>query len=199
MKLTISSLLLSSLIAVPSVAMAGWDIDPTHSSASFAVQHMMFSKVRGTFTGITGKIELDDKRPTKTKINVAIDAGTVDTRDAKRDGHLKAGDFFNVQKHPKMTFQSTKITKAGRGYKVRGNLTIRGVTKPVVLDAQISKPRKSPFGPMMVVGVRATTKINRKDFGMVWNKALDGGGVIVGNDVEIEINLELIKKTGSSS
>ena len=193
MKRITLSALTATMLALPSVAAAGdWTLDAAHSQASFSVRHMMISNVRGDFTGISGTVDFDEKKATNTKIDVAIDVATLDTRDAKRDGHLKSPDFFDVAKHPKMTFKSKKIRKSGKNYKVAGDLTIHGVTKPVTLLTTISKPTKSPWG-QTVVGVQATTTINRKDFGLTWNKALETGGVVVGEKVEITIDAELVK------
>lgn len=173
---------------------ANWDIDQAHSIATFSVRHMMVSNVRGAFGGIKGTVEFDEKNPAKSKVDISIDVSTIDTRDAKRDRHLKSAAFFDTAKHPKMTFKSKRITKNGKGWKVVGDLTIRGVKKEVTLDAEVSKAMKSLSGKT-VVGVHATIKINRQDFGVSWNKTLDAGGILVSNEVKITIDLELVKNT----
>jgi polyisoprenoid-binding protein YceI len=161
---------------------------------------MMISHVRGQFSNVTGTLELNDKDVSKSSVEVEIDASTVYTRNEKRDGHLKSPDFFDVGKYPKMTFVSTKVKKAGKGkLAVTGNLTIRGVTKPVTLAVEGPTPEmKSPWGSV-VRGFTATTTINRKAFGLTWNKALETGGVVVGDEVEITIDLEVIKQDGKKS
>ncbi len=185
-------LMLSSPLALASE----WTIDASHSSAQFTVRHMMVTSVRGHFDKVSGVVALDDKDPTKSTVEVSIDPSTINTREAKRDGHLKSPDFFDVAKHPSITFKSTKIDKAGKGkFKVTGDLTMRGVSKPVVLMVEgPSPPQKSPFGHT-VRGVSATGKLNRKDWGLTWNKALEAGGVVVGDEVQIQIDAELIGKS----
>lgn len=183
-------------LAVAGTARAGeWEIDPTHSTAGFTVRHMMVSNVRGEFQKITGKVNVDEKDPTKSTVEVQIDPATINTRDAKRDAHLKSPDFFDVAKYPTITFKSTKIEKAGKGkFKVTGDLTLHGVTKPVTLAVDgPSAPAKNPWG-QMVRGVSATGKLNRKDFGLGWNKALETGGVLVGEEVTLQIDGELNAK-----
>ncbi|MCB9709061.1 MAG: YceI family protein [Myxococcales bacterium] len=178
---------------IPVVALAeAWKIDPDHSSAGFAVRHLMVTTVRGTIQGIKGKVDLDEKKPTASMVDVTLDTATLSTQNKKRDEHLKGPDFLDVKKYPTIRFVSTKITKAGKDWKVTGDLTIRGVTKPVTLKAQVTEAVASPFGTT-VRGVEATTTIKRSAFGMTWNKSLDKGGVLVGDDVEIQINLELQK------
>ena len=172
-----------------------WSIDPTHTTAEFSVRHMMVTELKGQFGKVTGTLDLDDKDPTRSKVDVTVDAATIDTHEAKRDAHLKSPDFFDVAKHPTLTFKSTKIAKAGKtGFKVTGDLTMRGVTKPVVLDVEgPSAAVKSPMG-QMIRGVRVTGKISRKDWGLNWNKALEAGGFLVGDDVKIEVDAELSEK-----
>ncbi|MCC6812042.1 MAG: polyisoprenoid-binding protein [Deltaproteobacteria bacterium] len=186
---------LSILLFTPTVFAATWDIDTTHTNAQFAVKHMMVSTVRGEFQNITGTVDLDEKDLTKSKIDVSIDATTINTRVQKRDDHLRSADFFDVANHPKLTFKSTKIVKGKDGKLLAtGDLTIRGVTKPVTLTVtSLSEPMKNPWG-MTVRGVSATGKINRKDFGLTWNKALEAGGVLVGDDVDLTIDAELVAK-----
>jgi polyisoprenoid-binding protein YceI len=184
-----------SLLAIPATASAGtWDIDPAHSTIEFSVKHMMVSTVKGQFEKVKGAIELDDKDVTKSTVEVTIDVASVNTHEPKRDGHLKSPDFFDVAKFPTATFKSTKVQKAGKKLKVTGDLTLHGVTKPVVLEVEGPSPAtKTPFGTT-VRGVHATGKIDRKDFEIGWNKVLDNGGVLVGNEVTLEFNAELTEK-----
>ncbi len=173
-----------------------WEIDSAHSSTEFSVKHMMVSTAKGRFDKVAGTLNLDDKNPTKSTIELTIDATTIDTHEAKRDGHLKSPDFFDVAKFPTITFKSTKIEKAGKAkFKVTGDLTMHGVTKPVTLAVEgPTAPMKSPFGTTSS-GASATTKINRKDWGLTWNKPLEAaGGVLVGDEVTINVDLELLSK-----
>jgi polyisoprenoid-binding protein YceI len=172
-----------------------WEIDPTHSNAQFSVRHMMVSTVRGQFGKVTGTVNLDDKDLTHSKVQVTIDASSVDTREPKRDTHLKSPDFFDVAKYPNITFTSTKVEKGAKGkLKVTGDLTMHGVTKPVVLAVDTpSAAIKNPWGKN-VRGTSATATINRKDWGLGWNKALEAGGVLVGDEVQIQIDAELTEK-----
>lgn len=198
----ISTLATIALSAVLSTGLAAgahasdWVIDPAHTASQFSVKHMMVSTVRGVFEKTTGTVMIDDKDPTKSKIDVTIDAASVNTREPKRDGHLKSPDFFDVANHPNITFKSTKIEKAGKDkFKVTGDLTIRGVTKSVVLDVDgPSAEIKNPWGGL-VRGLTATCKINRHDFKLDWQKPLEkAGGMLVGDDVNIEIDAELNPK-----
>lgn len=182
--------------ALPGLVLAAeYEIDGSHSSAQFAVRHMMVSNVRGEFEKVSGTLNLNEKDVTRSTVEATIDATTINTRDAKRDEHLKSADFFDVQKYPTITFKSTKVEKAGKGkLKVTGNLTLRGVTKPVVLDVEgPTAPVKDPWGNTKI-GASATTRINRQEFGLKWNKALEAGGVLVGDDVKIALDLELNEK-----
>lgn len=187
-----TAMLTVGLLFTANAQAESWELDTSHSSVSFSVKHMMISNVRGNFKGIAGKIKYDGKDATKGSIEVTIDVGTIDTNDAKRDGHLKSADFFDVAKHPKATFKSKKITKvSGNKYKIVGDLTLRGKTKSVTFEAEISKPMKA-WGKTLV-GIHGTTTINRQDFGISWNKSLDKGGIVVGNDVTLTIDLEITK------
>jgi polyisoprenoid-binding protein YceI len=158
----------------------------------FSVTHMVVSEVDGEFKKFSGKALLDDKDLTKSSVEFSIDAASINTDNADRDKHLRSPDFFDAEKFPKLTFQSTKITKAGKGYKLKGNLTIHGVTKEVTLDAQVSEPIANPWGKQ-VRGVKITGKVKREDFGLAWNKTLDKGGLVVGSEVALNIKLELNK------
>lgn len=180
-------------LAVPALA-ADYSIDPAHSAAQFSVRHLMVSNVRGEFSKVTGKVVYDDAKPTATTVDASIDVSTVSTREPQRDTHLKSADFFDVAKYPQFTFKSTSVKKTAQGLDVFGNLTIHGVSKPVVLHVSgITKEIKDPFG-LLRRGATATTVINRKDFGMTWNKNLDGGGVVVGDEVTITLDIEVTRK-----
>jgi len=180
-----------ALVASPATA-AVYDIDGAHSSATFKVKHLAISTVSGGFGKVSGKVTWDPADPTKSVVDATIDTSSIDTQNAGRDEHLKSPDFFDVATHPTITFKSTKVEPAGDGrLKVTGDLTLRGVTKPVVLDVEGPvTPIKDPRGNMKT-GATATTKINRQDFGVSWSKTLDGGGLVVSDDVWITIELEL--------
>lgn len=172
-----------------------WQIDPIHSNVQFAVRHLMISTVRGEFSKVRGTVTLDESDPTKSVIEATIDTDSINTRVEKRDNHLKSPEFFDVEKYPTITFKSKKIATAGEGnFTVLGDLTMRGVTKEVVLNvAGTTKPVKDPTGKMRLGG-SATTTINRKDFGFSYNKLLETGGVLVGDEVNITIDVELTQK-----
>ncbi|HVP61034.1 MAG TPA: YceI family protein [Myxococcaceae bacterium] len=183
---------LAALVALPAAA-STWDIDPAHTESSFVVKHMMVSNVRGQFGKTTGVIEQDDKDITKSSAQITIDTTTIDTREPKRDAHLKSPDFFDVEKFPTITFKSTKMTKGeGNTLKVTGDLTIHGVTKSVVLNVEYTP--ETLAGGKLRRGITATTKVNRKDFGLLWNKTIEAGGLMVGEDVAITVEGELIKR-----
>lgn len=163
-------------------------IDNGHSNVGFTVRHI-FSKVPGSFTKFSGAIVYDPAKPAESSVKAEIDASSVNTRHEKRDAHLKTEDFFFVEKYPTLTFESTKVTPAGEGkLKVDGNLTMRGVTKPVTLDVTVLGTNQSDRGG--IAGFEAVTKVNRKDFGINWNRALDQGGMVLGDDVEIRLDVE---------
>jgi polyisoprenoid-binding protein YceI len=192
-----SSVFVTALLLAGSTASAAeYEIDPAHSAANFSVKHLMISNVRGQFTNIKGMVKYDPANVAASSIEASIDANTVNTNLKKRDDHLRTDEFLNTAKHPLITFKSTKIEKAGEGnLKAHGDLTIHGVTKPVVLNIEGPSPEsKDPWGNTKV-GASATTKINRKDFGLHWNKALETGGVVVGDEVSIVIDIELTKKS----
>jgi len=172
-----------------------FEIDPVHTTVQFSVRHMMVSNVRGTFDKVSGTVNLDAADPTKSTVEATIDVNSINTREPKRDTHLKSPDFFDAAKYPTITFKSKSVTKVGDGkYQATGDLTIHGVTKEAVLDIEGSpKPITDPMGNLKVGGT-VHTKINRKDFGMTWSKSLDGGGVMVGDDVDITIDVELAQK-----
>lgn len=185
--------LLLSALALPALA-ADYDIDSAHSAAQFSVRHLMVSNVRGSFKKLTGKVVFDESNPSATVVQASIDVSTVDTGEPARDTHLKSPDFFDLAKFPTMTFVSKSASKTSQGIDLSGDLTLHGVTKAVVLHvSDITKEIKDPRG-MLRIGATATTVINRQDFGMVWNHNLDGGGVVVGNDVTITIDIEVARK-----
>jgi polyisoprenoid-binding protein YceI len=171
---------------------AEWTLDKSHTNIGFSVPHLMVSTVEGRFKDASAKVNLDEADLTKSEVSVEINADSIDTFDAKRDEHLKGVDFFDTKKFPKLTFKSTKIAKAGPGYKLTGNLTIRGVTKPVTLDATLSAPVKTPWGKQ-ARAAKISGKIKRADFGIKWNKDLDAGGVVVGEEVTLNVSAEVTK------
>ncbi|MEK6606929.1 MAG: YceI family protein [Myxococcota bacterium] len=197
-----ASFLLSGALAASlpaAAAAADWEIDAAHTTVSFSVKHMMVTTVRGTFANVAGSVSEDERSPTKSKIDVTIDPASIHTGVVKRDDHLRSADFFDVAKHPVMTFRSTRVAKAGAGYKVTGDLTMHGVTRPVVLTVDVvTAPIKNPYG-QTVRGLHATAKINRKDWGLGWNAVLEAGGVAVGESVKLEIDAELVAKTAPKS
>jgi polyisoprenoid-binding protein YceI len=192
---------LAAVLSLPaSAATSEWKIDPQHSSAQFSVRHMAISTVRGAFSKVTGSILLDDKDITKSTVDVTIDVSTVDTREPDRDKDLRSDKFFDVAHFPTMTFKSKKVEQVTPGkLKVTGDLTIRGTTKEVVLDVEgPTLPVKDPWGNVRAA-VTATSKVNRQDFGVKWNATLDNGGVVVGDDVNITIDVEMIKQAPAKS
>ena len=183
-------------LALPTFALAStWTIDLDHSNVGFKVKHLMVANVKGSFDKHTGVVEINDKDITKSKVEVSIDTNSINTNVQKRDEHLRSADFFDVAKYPTITFVSKKVAKAGNNkLKVTGDLTLHGVTRPVVLDVEpISKESKDPWGNIRR-GTTATTKIDRKNFGLTWNKGLETGGVLVGDEITITLEIEMIKK-----
>lgn len=167
-----------------------WTIDTSHSVVEFSVKHMMFATSRGRFSEVQGTITLDNEHVANSTVEVEIGAASIDTHDAKRDEHLRSADFFDVETFPTLTFRSTRVEPAGgSGLKVTGDLTIHGVTKEVVLDTELNGQGTNPWG-QGVISYSAHTKINRKDFGLTWNAALESGGVLVSDDVRITIEIE---------
>ena len=175
-------------------ALSTWNLDPAHSAAEFKVRHMMISYVKGKFSGLSGVLTLDEHDYTHSIVEVSIPAASVSTVDDKLNAHLKEADFFDVEKFPTLTFKSTSIRFLGdRDYEVIGDLTIRGVTKSVILSvSDLSQPSKDPWGNQRI-GLSGSAKINRKDFGFVWNAPLEFGGVLVGDEVTITIDVQFIK------
>ena len=171
-----------------------WNIDPAHSVAEFKVKHMMISNVKGQFPKVSGTLTLDESDLTKSRVEAVIEAGSIETRDAQRDTHLKSADFFDVEKFPTLTLKSTRISLVRDGeLAVEGDLTIHGVTRKVVFSVEgPTPPAKDPWGNTRVA-VSATTKISRKDFGLTWNAALETGGILVGDEVTITLDVQFIK------
>ena len=170
-----------------------YTIDPSHSTAGFKIRHLMVANVRGEFSNVTGTVAFDPTEPANSKIQASIDASTIHTRDEKRDAHLKSADFLDVEKFPTIDFVSTKITGSGQEWKVTGDLSIHGVTRQVVLEVEGPTPEaKDPWGGTRT-GASASTKINRKDFGLTWNMALETGGVLVADELTIHLELELVR------
>jgi polyisoprenoid-binding protein YceI len=189
--LTLSSLALAS----------SWEIDSAHAATNFAVRHMMLSHVKGTLGQVTGKVELDDKDITKSVVSASIDAKGVDTKNQKRDDHLRSKEFLDVEKFPTITFKSTKIEK-GAGdsqLKVTGDLTIHGVTKSVTLDTEVTGEVANPFTKVVTRAISATTSINRKDFGLNWQVPMANNGVVAGEEVKISIEAELMRKDAAAA
>ena len=166
-----------------------WIVDSIHSHIGFSVRHMMVTTVRGAFTTYNGTFELDPADFTKSKISGEIDVASVDTKNADRDTHLRTDDFFDAKNHPKITFTSTSIEAKGGDYVVHGDLTLRGVTKPIALDVEFAGATKNPYG-QTIIGVSATGSINRSDFGVKFNALLEAGGVAVSDKVKIEIEVQ---------
>jgi polyisoprenoid-binding protein YceI len=178
---------------------ATYQIDPAHSSAQFTVRHMMITNVHGGFKKVSGSVVYDAENPANSSVNAEIDAASINTNEEQRDTHLRSGDFLDVENFPTITFRSTKVEKSGDDeFKVTGDLTIHGVTRPVVLNVEGPAPEgKDPWGNTRT-GATATTKIKRSDFGLTWNAALETGGILVGDDLKIELDLSLIKAADSS-
>ncbi len=194
-KLFATTLAVLALAGFSRAQVTAWQIDSRHSAAHFSVRHLLVSNVRGSFSKVTGTVVIDEKDITKSSVEATIDATTISTQDADRDSHLKNADFLDVANHPTITFKSKKVEKAGKdGLRVIGDLTIRGVTKQVVLEvegptAAITDPRGN-----LKRGAFATVKINRFDYGVAWNKKLEAGGLVVGEEITITIDLEIGRK-----
>ena len=176
------------------MAFSVWSIDPSHSAIAFSVRHMVVSKTRGRFTKWSGQLRFDAENPAGSSVEVIIDPASLDTADAQRDAHLRSPDFFDVEKYPSASFRSRNVeVAAGDRYRVTGDLTVHGVTKPVVLDVTYEGSGKDPWGGERA-GFVATTSIDRKDFGLEWNKALETGGLLVGDKVELTLEIEAVKQ-----
>jgi len=180
--------------AVPQTSTSTWTIDPVHSVAEFKVRHMMISNIRGQFTGVSGSLTLDDSNIANSRVEATIDAATITTRDATRDAHLQSAEFLDVQKFPKLEFRSTKVKSKGEGLlDIEGLLTIHGVTRDVTFKVEGPTPAtKDPWGHTRI-GISAETKINRKDYGLIWNTTLETGGVLVGDEIAITLDVQFVK------
>ena len=192
-------LLIVVALALPSLARAAsWNLDPAHTSVQFSVRHLMVSTVRGAFGKLSGTVQVEEKDLTRSKIQATIDAASIDTRVEKRDTHLKSPDFLDVARYPTIVFVSKKVEAGAPGhFKVIGDLTLHGVTREVSLDVEGPTPEiKDPWGNTRA-GAQATTTINRKDFGLTWNQVLETGGVAVGDEVTITIDVEATKQTAA--
>jgi len=190
--------LLVACVAALGIASAAhadtWNIDPAHTMVEFSVRHMMISNVKGVFRKTTGTITANGTDPNSVQIDATIDASSIDTRVEKRDNHLKSDAFLDVARYPTITFKSTKVEADGPDkWKVTGDLTLHGVTKPVVLEVSNTAPIKDPYGKTRA-GASATTTINRKDFGVSFNQPMEAGGVLIGDDVAITIEVEAVKQ-----
>ncbi len=185
---------MSALATQTSTTTSTWNLDPVHSIAEFKVKHMMISNVKGQFARITGALTLDESDLSKSRVEASIDAASIETRDAQRDAHLKSADFLDVEKFPTLSFKSTSISLVRDGeLAAQGDLTIRGVTRKVLFTVEgPTPPAKDPWGNTRVA-VSATTKINRKDFGLNWNTALETGGILVGDEVTITLDVQFVK------
>ena len=183
-----------STLATPQTTTTTWNIDPAHSVAELKVKHMMISNVKGHFPKVTGVLTLDESDLTNSRVEAVIETASIETRDAQRDAHLKSADFFHVEKFPSLSFKSTGVSLVRDGeLAVEGDLTIRGVTRKVLFSVDgPTPPTKDPWGGTRVA-VSAATKINRKDFGLTWNAALETGGILVGDEVTITLDAEFLK------
>jgi polyisoprenoid-binding protein YceI len=193
-------LILTAALTASSFAFAStWDIESGHAAANFSVKHLGISSVNGTLGDVTGKVEVDDKDVTKSKVEASVDLKGVNTKQPKRDDHLRSPDFFDVEKFPTLTFKSTKVEKGeGSKLKITGDLSIHGVTKSVVLDGELSGEVANPFSGAKTRGFQGMTMVNRKDFGLTWNKTLEAGGLLVGEEVKVVIDAEVVKKEAAA-
>ncbi|HTV81401.1 MAG TPA: YceI family protein [Acidobacteriaceae bacterium] len=180
--------------AQQTTAVSTWNIDPVHSIAEFRVRHMMISSVRGQFTGVTGSLTYNESEPEKSQVQATIEVASINTHDPQRDAHLKSADFFDAEKFPAFTFRSSRVTRRADGsLSVAGPLALHGETKEVEFAVEgPTPPTRDPWGNTRI-GVVATTKIYRRDFGLTWNAALETGGVLVGEEVSVTLELELVK------
>jgi polyisoprenoid-binding protein YceI len=185
---------MSTSIEPQSATTTTWNLDPVHSVAEFKVKHMMISNVKGQFTRIKGTLNLDETNVTNSSVEASIEAASINTRDEQRDAHLKSADFFDVEKFPTLAFKSTRVTRVADGeLAVAGDLTIHGVTRNMVFNVEgPTAAAKDPWGNVRR-GLSATAKINRKDFGLTWNSALEAGGLLVGDEISITLELQFVK------
>jgi polyisoprenoid-binding protein YceI len=181
--------------SAPQIKTTTWQIDPAHSLVEFGVRHMMFTTVKGRFTGLSGTIIQVADDPAQSSVTAEIDATSISTGDAQRDAHLRGADFFDVEQYPTISFTSTRIEGSGESFTLIGDLTIKGVTRELSLEATYNGRGTNPFGKV-VAGFSAETKINRKDFGLNWTVALETGGVLVGDSIKISIELQAVEANG---
>jgi polyisoprenoid-binding protein YceI len=175
------------------MSQVSYEIDPTHSFLQFSVRHMMLSSVRGEFTKVSGTIKFDPENPANSTVETTIQAASVNTRDIQRDTHLQSADFLEVEKFPVLTFRSKRVVPQSGGGRVTGDLTIHGITREITLDVDGPTPEvKDPWGKQRF-GASATAKLSRRDFGLTWNSALETGGVLVGDEVKITIDVEAVR------
>jgi len=184
----------TATLVQPQTTTTTWNLDPAHTVAEFKVKHMMIANVKGHFSNVSGVLIRDESNPANDRVEATIDAASIETRNEQRDGHLKSADFFHVEKFPTLHFKSTGISVVGDGeLSVEGDLTIRGVTRKVLFAVEgPTPPAKDPWGSTRI-GVSASTKINRKEFGLTWNAALETGGILVGDDVTITLDAQFVK------
>ena len=184
----------TAVLPQTAVAATTWNIDPAHTVAEFKVKHMMIANVKGHFSGVSGVLIRDESNPANDRVEATIEAASIHTRDEQRDAHLKSADFFDVEKFPTLHFKSTGLNLLGDGeVSVEGDLTIHGVTRKVRFAVEgPTPPAKDPWGNTRI-GISATTKINRKDFGLTWNAALETGGILVGDDITITLDAQFVK------
>jgi polyisoprenoid-binding protein YceI len=184
---------MSTAAVTATPARTTWKIDPSHSHVEFAVRHLMITTVRGRFADVQGTVVTDDADPARAEVDVVIQAGSIDTREPQRDAHLKSADFFDVEQYPAITFKSTRVTDVkGTGLELAGDLTMHGVTREVTLNVTEEGRGKDPWGGERA-GYSATAKVNRSDFGLTWNQVLETGGIAVGDEIKISLDLELVK------
>jgi polyisoprenoid-binding protein YceI len=179
--------------------MTTWQIDPAHSEINFTVRHMMISNVRGQFETFTGTVDFNEDHPAQSSVDVQIEAASINTKEPQRDGHLRSPDFLDAEHHPYLTFKSKRVVKTGETTgRIVGDLTIRNITREVVLEVEYAGQAKSPWGTTSA-GFSATTTINRKDWNLTWNQALETGGVLVGDQIKIAIELEIVKQEAAEA
>ena len=171
-----------------------WKIDPAHSEVNFAIRHMMISNVRGRFEKFSGNVEFNEGIPSASRVDVQIEAASINTRDVNRDAHLRSPDFLNAEQYPYLTFKSRSVEVLDENHgRIHGDLTIRNVTRPVTLEVEYSGQAKSPWGTVSA-GFTAQTVLNRKDWDLTWNRALETGGMLVGDELKVDIELEIVKQ-----
>ena len=178
----------------PAISTTRWTLDPSHSQLEFGVRHMMISTVKGSFNDVTGTVEYEEGKLGDATLEVEIPVASIDTRNADRDGHLKSADFFNVESFPTITFRSRAVSGTPESFQVTGDLTIRGETREVTLDAELLGGGQDPWGNQRLA-FRAETAVNRKDFGLTWNQTLEAGGVLVGDEVRITLEVQAVEVT----